>query len=82
MAKWMCRIISQISKKAIMSTLGEQILTHSELLTVMYEIANLLNERPIGKQSKDIDDGAYLCPNDLLLGRATSRAPSDPFNRK
>ena len=27
------------------------------------------------------DDGSYLCPNDLLLGRATSRIPSGPFEQ-
>ena len=52
----------------------------SELLTVFFEIANIMNERPIGKMQNDIDDGSYLCPNDLLLGRATSRVPSAPFN--
>lgn len=32
-------------------------------------------------QSADIlhQDDTYLCPNDLLLGRATSRVPSGPF---
>ena len=67
------------TKKAIISTIGHQVIKHSKLITLVYEIANLLNERPIGKQSNDIDDGTYLCPNDLLLGRATSRAPSGPF---
>ena len=68
------------AKKAMKATLKGQVLTHSELLTVLYEIANLLNERPIGRQSNDIEDGAFLCPNDLLLGRATSRIPSGPFS--
>ena len=67
------------AKKSMAATLRGQILTRSELLTVLYEVANLLNERPIGKQSKDIEDGTYLCPNDLLLGRATSRIPGGPF---
>ena len=67
-------------KKAITAVIGQQVLTHVELITVMFEIANLLNERPIGKRSNDIDDGTYLCPNDLLLGRATTRVPSGPFD--
>jgi hypothetical protein len=67
------------AKRALTATLRGQVLTHSELLTVVYEVANLLNERPIGKQSNDIEDGTYLCPNDLLLGRATARIPSGPF---
>jgi hypothetical protein len=61
------------AKRAITTTIGEQVMMYSELQTVFYEIANLMNERPIGKVSPDPDDGKYLCPNDLLLGRATAR---------
>ena len=43
------------------------------------ECANLLNERPIGSHPHNPDDGAYLSPNDLLLGRSTARVPSGPF---
>ena len=68
-------------KKAMTAILKGKVLSHSELVTVVYEISNLLNERPIGKQSNDIDDGTYLCPNDLLLGRATARIPSGPFEQ-
>lgn len=50
-------------KKAMSIAIGESTLGFSELQTVCYEAANLVNERP--------DDGSYLCPNDLLLGRAT-----------
>ena len=39
----------------------------------------MLNQRPIGRIPNDPDDGAYLCPNDLLLGRATSEVPQGPF---
>ena len=36
----------------------------------------MLNERPIGiKPGSDPDLGTYLCPNDLILGRASSRVP-------
>ena len=45
----------------------------SELMTVFYEVGNLVNERPIGCQPKDPDDGSYLSPNHLLLGRAMRR---------
>ena len=69
-------------KKAIKCAIGEQVLSFSELLTVMYEAANLVNERPIGKTNMDIDDGSYLCPNDLLLGRATSKIQAGPFDTK
>ena len=59
-------------KKAISAAIGSQVLKFSELLTVMYESANLISERPIGKMNLDVADGAYLCPNDLILGRASS----------
>jgi len=39
----------------------------------------LLNERPIGRHPTDPEDGTYLCPNGLLLGRASQRAPSGPW---
>ena len=62
-------------KKAIRGAIGSQVLSFSELQTVFQEAANLLNERPIGRDPTDPDDGAYLCPNHLLLGRASSRVP-------
>ena len=43
------------------------------------EAASLVNERPIGVHPHSPEDGTYLCPNDLLLGRATSSAPGGPF---
>ena len=35
----------------------------------MFEVANLLNERPIGTKETDPNEGSFLCPNDLILGR-------------
>jgi hypothetical protein len=66
-------------KKSIQHAIGEQTLNYSELLSVLTECANLLNERPIGSHPHSPDDGIYLSPNDLLLGRSTSRIPSGPF---
>ena len=54
-------------------------LVFSELMTVFYEVADLGNERPIGRQPKDLDDRSYLSLNHLLLGRATPRIASGPF---
>ena len=54
-------------------------LSISEMQTVFFEAANLVNERPIGRHPSDPNDGVYLCPNHLLLGRASSRVPSGPF---
>ena len=38
-----------------------------------------MNQRPIGRIPNDPDDGTYLCPNDMLLGRATLEVPQGPF---
>ncbi|CAB4027198.1 uncharacterized protein LOC110248610 [Paramuricea clavata] len=62
-----------------MVAIGDNILTFSKLQTVCFEEANLVNERSIGRNLTLPDNGTYLCPNDLLLGRATSRIPSGPF---
>ena len=66
-------------KKAITVAVGESVMTFSELQTVCYEAAKLVNERPIGRHPTSPEDGTYVCPNDLLLGRSTSRVPSGPF---
>ena len=66
-------------KKAVTIAIGENVMTFSELQTVCFEAANLVNERPIGRHPTSPDDESYLCPNDVLLGRSTSRVPSRPF---
>ena len=65
------------SKRCITHVIGSQALSYGELQTVFFEVSNILNERPIGRHPTDPE--SYLCPNDLLLGRATSRVPSGPF---
>ena len=64
-------------KIALKKAIGETTLTPFELYTL--EVANLVNERPIGRIPKDPDDGAYICPNDMLLGRASSQVPQGRF---
>ena len=66
-------------KKALKKAIGEAVLTPFELYTCLLEEANLVNQRPIGRIPNDPDDGAYLCPNDILLGRATNTVPQGPF---
>ena len=67
------------TKNALKKAIGEQILTPFEFYTCLMEIANLINQRPIGRIPNDPNDGSYLCPNDLLLGRASSTVPQGPF---
>ena len=66
-------------KKAIHQSIGTHVLKFSELQAVLYEAANLVNERPVGKHPTHPEEGSYLCPNDILLGRSTARVPSGPF---
>ncbi|XP_071948918.1 uncharacterized protein [Antedon mediterranea] len=66
-------------KLALKKAVGEQKLTPFELHTCFQEIANLVNERPIGRIPNDPDDVKYICPNDILLGRSSSRVPQGPF---
>ena len=66
-------------KRAIKKAIGDNKLTPFELYTCFLEIANLINQRPIGRVSTDPNEGTYLCPNDILLGRASSDIPQGPF---
>ena len=61
-------------KRAIKNAIGEQVLSPFELYTCFefMEIGNLESRRPIGRVPNDPDEGKYLCPNDMLLGRTTS----------
>jgi len=69
-------------KRSLKIAIGEQLLTPFELYTYLLEIANLLNQRPIGCFPNDPDDGAYLCPNDMLLGRAILEVPEIPVSEQ
>lgn len=59
-----------------------------ELQTVFYEVAELLNERPInlGHQGASGDDyhaeNTYVCPNELLLGRCSITVPDPTVDAK
>ena len=68
-------------KVALKKAVGDAVLAPFELHTCLVEIANLVNQRPIGCIPTDPDDGSYLCPNDILLGRATSTVPQGPFRQ-
>ena len=53
-------------------------MTFSELRTVCFEAANLINERPIGRNLTSLDDESYLCPNDLTWTfNITSTKPNE-----
>lgn len=67
-------------KRAITTAIGQSVMTFPELQTVLYKVSNLVNERPIGRHPTSPEDRAYLCPNDILLGRSSTKVPNGPFN--
>ena len=73
---------SKQRKTALNAAVGESVLAFSELQTCMMEAAQLVNQRPIGVKPGYPQDGAYLCPNDLLLGRSSSKIPQGPFSQR
>ena len=66
-------------KKSILCAMGDTRLTLNEMNTLMLEITNLINERPIGVLPNSKTDSEYLSPNSLLLGRCSARISSGPF---
>ncbi len=63
------------AKRAIIYAVGKRYLTVPEFQTVCTEVANLLNERPIGTLPSSDSDLNVLTPNSLLLGRSTAKNP-------
>ena len=71
--KWMfCKI-------AIKKSIWDTLLTPFEPYTCLVEVTIVLNQHPFGKLSQNV--GAYICPNDILLGRATNAVPQGPFRK-
>ena len=68
-------------KRTIQHKIAPHIFTFSQLQTAMFEIANIINSRPIGIISgSDPSDPQPLTPNDLLLGRSSGEVPQGPFD--
>ena len=62
------------------NTIGDQRLSYSETQTFLFEVANVLNERPIGMLPSADENTPYLCPNDCLLGRTKLKAPCADYD--
>jgi hypothetical protein len=52
-------------------------LSPSEFLTLCSEVANLVNERPIGTLPSSDSEINCITPNSLLLGRSVAKNPGD-----
>ena len=75
----MNQIVNQGINKSIMCAIGDTKMSHNELNTMMAEISNLVNERPIGLKPNSRTDPKYLSPNSLFLGRCSDRTCTGPF---
>ena len=63
-------------KRSIRFAINNQRLSFSEMSSLFYEVANLLNERPIALLHASADSMInLLTPNCFLIGRATSKNP-------
>ena len=67
-------------KLSLLRVLGSKVLSLNETFTVLMEVANLVNERPIGIKPGEQSAVDYLSPNSLLLGRSSDRICSGPFS--
>ena len=65
--------------KALLQSLGQTKLSLKELNTCLLEVANIVNERPIGIRPNLRSECDFLSPNCLLLGRSSQRIPARPF---
>ena len=66
-------------KTALKKAVGSQVLTPMEPYTIVLEVANLVNQRPIGGIPNNPDDGINIYSNDAFLRRASSEIPQGPF---
>ncbi len=62
-------------KTALRTTLGAQTVTEEVLRTILIEVENVLNSRPLGYVSSDVADPDPVTPNSLLMGRPDSSLP-------
>ena len=64
------------TKKALFLSIGSSRLSPSEMFTIFTEVANVLNERPIGVRPSLDCTINILTPNCLLLGRSSADNPA------
>ena len=66
-------------QKSLLTAVGDTKLSLNELFTLLAEVGNLINERPIGIKPNEKSATDYLSPNSLLLGRCSDRISGGPF---
>ena len=64
-----------VTKTALRRTIGKLCLTYNQLSTVLYEIANIVNCRPIVYIGDQIKTGFSLSPSDFLMMNSQNEGP-------
>lgn len=64
-------------KRCLKVSMENKRLSPSEFATVCYEVANTLNERPLGVMTSEDSEINLLTPNSLILGRAIATSITD-----
>lgn len=73
------------TKRILLEKIWGKRLNYVDLQTVLYDVAQILNSRPLGIYTQPGDDpldGGPITPNHLLLGRASSTIPDIPYDYK
>ena len=76
---WECCI--RTMRKVMNALLREQVLEDEGLATLMCEVENIVNGRPLTKVSNDLRDLEALMPNHLLLLQSGSTLPPGNFRK-
>ena len=68
------------TKRSIHHMIGENVLSFSELQLAFFEIADIINSRPIGVlPNSDPECPTPLTPNGLIIGQNSNEVPYGPF---
>jgi hypothetical protein len=65
----------QTVKRSLHKVLGSAVLTFEEYSTVLYEVAALINSRPITVIHDNVDEGEPVSPSMLITGRSLVQVP-------
>ena len=78
------RLIKQVKgvQKLLVRAIGDTKLSYNEMNTLLAEISNLMNKRPIGVKGNSVSNLDYLSLNALLLERSSDRIATGPFNKE
>lgn len=59
-------------KSCLACVVWDAVMSFPEFLTVLFEVAKCMYKSPIALNNVDPNEGTFICPNYLHLGRATT----------